>query len=165
MLLVSVGITYSCTGVAYVLSQLLEPSAAQLSAAVLALINTLIARQGHARGLLWAVQQFTFARCAAGLLGPAHASAPASGQRERPTPAAPAPPPSLSRRWGLEGYTIAESGKLTGVWLLARCAELQSLEYDVRRFGACLAALFGLGLLFRALALLAMLTLHRDKQR
>lgn len=36
-----------------------------------------------------------------------------------------------------------------GVWLLARCADLQGLEYDVRRFGLCLLALFGLGLLFR----------------
>ena len=42
--------------------QVLEPSAAQLSAAVLALINTLIARQGHARGLLRFAQLFCFAR-------------------------------------------------------------------------------------------------------
>lgn len=56
----------------------MEPSAAQLSAAVLALINTLIARQGHPRGLLRLVQAFSFAR------------------------------------WGLEGYVIAESNKLTG---------------------------------------------------
>ena len=85
-----------------------------------------------------------------------------------------------------------------GVWLLARCADLQGLEYDVRRFGLCLLALFGLGLMFRwgrqlegcccavkkaacvaskpttcnlthtccrVMALIAMLTLHRDKQR
>ncbi len=51
------------------------------------------------------------------------------------------------------------------MWLLARCADLQGLEYDVRRFGLCLLALFGLGLMFRAMALVAMLTLHRDKQR
>lgn len=129
MLLVSMAITYSCTGLAYVLSQLMDPAAAQLSAAVLALINTLIARQGHARGLIKLAQSFSFAR------------------------------------WGLEGYVISESNKLTGVWLLARCADLQGLEYDVRRFGMCLLALCGLGLLFRAAALLAMLTLHRDKQR
>ncbi|KAL4449383.1 hypothetical protein ABPG77_007027 [Micractinium sp. CCAP 211/92] len=129
MLLVSVAITYCCTGVAYVLSQVMEPSAAQLAAAVLALVNTLIARQGHARGLVRLAQNFSFAR------------------------------------WGLEGYVISESNKLTGVWLLARCADLQGLEYDVRRFGLCLLALFGLGLLFRVAALLAMFTLHRDKQR
>ena len=52
-----------------------------------------------------------------------------------------------------------------GVWLLARCADLAGLQYDVRNFGWCLLALFGLGLLFRAAALLAMLFLHRDKQR
>lgn len=57
--------------------QALEPSAAQLSAATLALINTLIARQGHARGLVRLAQLFSFAR------------------------------------WGLEGYVIAESNRLT----------------------------------------------------
>lgn len=36
-----------------------------------------------------------------------------------------------------------------GVWLLARCADLQGLEYDVRRYGLCLLALCGLGLMFR----------------
>lgn len=129
MLLVSIAITYCCTGIAYLLSQVMEPSAAQLSAAVLALVNTLIARQGHPHGLLKLAQTFSFAR------------------------------------WGLEGYVIAESNKLTGVWLLARCADLQNLQYDVRRFGICLLALWGLGLMFRAAALLAMLSLHRDKQR
>lgn len=42
--------------------QLLEPSAAQLSAAVFALINTLVARQGRARGLVALLQSFSFAR-------------------------------------------------------------------------------------------------------
>ena len=42
--------------------QALDPSAAQLSAATLALINTLIARQGHARGLVKLAQTFSFAR-------------------------------------------------------------------------------------------------------
>ena len=56
----------------------MEPAAAQLAAAVLALINTLIARQQHARGLVRLAQWTSFAR------------------------------------WGLEGYVIAESNKLTG---------------------------------------------------
>ncbi|KAL4853041.1 ABC transporter G family member 28 [Chlorella vulgaris] len=107
----------------------MEPSAAQLSAAVLALINTLIARQGHPGALLRLAQSFSFAR------------------------------------WGLEGYVIAESNRLTGAWLLARCADLEALTYDTRHFGRCLLALFGLGLLFRGAALLAMTNLHRDKQR
>lgn len=77
MLLVSCFITYCCTGLAYLLSQTMEPSAAQLAAATLALINTLVARQGHARGLLRLAKAFSFAR------------------------------------WGLEGYVIAESNKLT----------------------------------------------------
>ena len=66
------------------LPQALEPSAAQLSAATLALINTLIARQGHARGLVKLAQRFSFAR------------------------------------WGLEGYVIAESNRLTARRLLGR---------------------------------------------
>lgn len=87
---------------------------------MLALINTLIARQSHPRGLLRLAQAGSFAR------------------------------------WGLEGYVISESNRLTGVWLLARCADLMGLEYDVRRYGACLAALFGLGAGFRAVAAAAM---------
>jgi hypothetical protein len=98
----------------------MEPSAAQLSAAVLALVNTLIARQGQPGPLLKLAQSVSFAR------------------------------------WGLEGYVIAESNKLVGVWLLARCADLENLRYDVRRYGTCLLALFGLGLAFRAAALAAM---------
>lgn len=100
--------------------QVMEPSAAQLSAAVLALVNTLIARQGQPGPLLKLAQSVSFAR------------------------------------WGLEGYVIAESNKLVGVWLLARCADLENLRYDVRRYGTCLLALFGLGLAFRAAALAAM---------
>lgn len=56
-------------------------------------------------------------------------------------------------RWALEGMVVSESNRLTGVWLLARCADLASLRYDVRRFGACLAALGALGLGARAAAL------------
>lgn len=56
----------------------MEPSAAQLSAAVLALVNTLIARQAHPGGLLKLAQLFSFAN------------------------------------WGLQGYVISESNKLTG---------------------------------------------------
>ncbi len=44
------------------MAQVMEPSAAQLAAAVLALVNTLIARQGHARGLVRLAQNFSFAR-------------------------------------------------------------------------------------------------------
>lgn len=65
-------------------TQLMEPASAQLAAAVLALINTLIARQGSPGALVAAAQHFSFAR------------------------------------WGLEGYVISESNRLTGVWLLAR---------------------------------------------
>lgn len=59
-------------------------------------------------------------------------------------------------RWGLEGITIAESNRLTGVWLLARCADLQGLGYDVRRFTTCIVALFVLGACFRGLAVAAL---------
>lgn len=56
-------------------------------------------------------------------------------------------------RWALEGLVIAESNRLVGVWLLARCADLMALGYDVRRFWECLVALVGLGLGARAVAL------------
>ena len=59
-------------------TQTLEPAAAQLSAAVLALMNTLVARVGDPSPLVRWAQAFTFAR------------------------------------YGLEGYVIAESNKLTG---------------------------------------------------
>lgn len=55
-------------------------------------------------------------------------------------------------RWALEGLVIAESNRLTGVWLLARCADLAALGYDVRRFWLCLTALVGQGLAARAAA-------------
>ncbi|GAB4817511.1 hypothetical protein N2152v2_004557 [Parachlorella kessleri] len=129
MYLVTVAIIYCCSGTAYFLSQVLEPSAAQMAAAVLTLICTLIARESDPHGLLNFIKQTSFAR------------------------------------WGLEGYVIAESNRLTGVWLLARCADLEGLGYDVRRFGFCLLALFGLGMIYRVAALAAMLLLHRDKQR
>lgn len=56
-------------------------------------------------------------------------------------------------RWALEGMVVSESNRLTGVWLLARCADLATLRYDVRRFGTCLLALVSLGAGFRAAAL------------
>lgn len=66
----------------------MEPTSAQLAAAVLALINTLVARQGSPGALVALAQRFSFAR------------------------------------WGLEGYVISESNRLTGVWLLARCGQV-----------------------------------------
>jgi ABC-type multidrug transport system ATPase subunit len=59
-------------------------------------------------------------------------------------------------RWGLEGFVIAESNRLTGVWLLARCADLKGLGYDVRRFGECLVALIVLGIVSRVAAFMSL---------
>jgi len=59
-------------------------------------------------------------------------------------------------RWGLEGFVIAESNRLTGVWLLARCADLEGLGYDVRRFGECLVALIVLGIVSRVAAFMSL---------
>ncbi len=58
--------------------QVMEPSAAQMSAAVLTLISTLIARESNPHGLLRLIKETSFAR------------------------------------WGLEGYVISESNRLTG---------------------------------------------------
>lgn len=52
-----------------------------------------------------------------------------------------------------------------GVWLLARCADLEGLGYSVTAFWACLGVLLGLGAFWRVCAAAAMLTLHRDKCR
>ncbi len=60
-------------------------------------------------------------------------------------------------RWALEGFVIAESNRLSGVWLLARCADLLALGYDVRRFATCLVALTVLGILTRLVALCMLL--------
>lgn len=52
---------------------------------------------------------------------------------------------------------------LAGVWLLARCADLQGLGYSIGSFWACLGALVTGGLAARAAAIVAMYTLHRDR--
>jgi ABC-type multidrug transport system ATPase subunit len=114
---VSLGLFWFCSGIGYVLALGLGSGAAQLAAAVITLIATLVARQPEARGLLSIIQQFSFAR------------------------------------WALEGFVIAESNRLSGVWLLARCADLLALGYDVRRFTSCLVALTALGVAARGLAL------------
>ncbi len=59
--------------------------------------------------------------------------------------------------WSLEGLVVAEADQLRGVWLLARCADLAALGYDVRRFGRCLLALGALGAAARTAAAAALL--------
>ncbi|KAK9813958.1 hypothetical protein WJX73_006860 [Symbiochloris irregularis] len=120
MYIVTSGIIYACMGIAYFLSQVLEPAAGQLTAAVVALMSSLTARNHHAPGMMGMLYQISFAR------------------------------------WGLEGYIIAEANRLTGVWLLARCADLQALDMDVTQFGRCIAMLGFIGVLFRFLAILIM---------
>lgn len=56
-------------------------------------------------------------------------------------------------RFAMEGFLIAESNQLKGVWLLARCADLKLLNYDVRNFYIDLVALFLLGVGLRIIAL------------
>ena len=167
MYLVTAAIVYACTGQAYLLSQaraaatsghvpaagkgtqrvrvpasllsnewvsrclpqVMEPSSAQLCAAVMSLISTLVARQSSPTGLLRLAQHASFAR------------------------------------WGLEGFVVSESNRLSGVWLLARCADLQGLGYDVRNFLHCLAMLLVLGVASRAAALAAMLLAGGERQR
>ena len=50
-----------------------------------------------------------------------------------------------------------------GVWLLARCADLQGLGYSIGSFWACVGALAAGGLAARAAAVAAMFGLHRDR--
>ena len=143
--------------------QVMEPSAAQLSAATLALINTLVARQGHPRGLLRLAQAFSFARW--GLEGYVIAeSNKLTGGRAGGVGAVGGPvhvsasaclPSTTDKTVRVEYLAVwctlphLPARPPAGVWLLARCADLMGLEYDVRRFGLCLLALFGLGMMFR----------------
>eukprot|EP00879_Flechtneria_rotunda_P029763 GHRR01032209.1.p1 GENE.GHRR01032209.1~~GHRR01032209.1.p1 ORF type:complete len:374 (+),score=126.46 GHRR01032209.1:272-1393(+) len=127
MYFVTCAIYYSCTGMAYLLSQVMSPSAAQLTAAVTALINALMASKFATSGVMGFLNTISYAR------------------------------------WGLEGYVIAEANRLTGVWLLARCADLAAFHYDVTRFWYAIKVLFYIGFGTRLAACLGLLTLHRDK--
>lgn len=49
-----------------------------------------------------------------------------------------------------------------GVWLLARCADLQGLGYSVASFWWCLAALGCIGVVTRVASIAAMFILHRS---
>lgn len=62
------------------------------------------------------------------------------------------------------GFIISEANRLNGVWLLARCADLKQLDYSVANFHLCLLMLFVIGLVFRALALLGVYSLNRNRQ-
>jgi hypothetical protein len=67
-------------------------------------------------------------------------------------------------RWALEGMVVAESNRLVGVWLLARCATLRALHYDVRRLWTCVGALAALGAGARAAALALLMRRHGGGQ-
>lgn len=129
MYVVTVAISYCCTGFAYMLSHLMEPNAAQLTAAVMSLINALIAKQTDSRGLVYVGYQLSYAH------------------------------------WGLQGFTIAEANRLTGVWLLERCADLQMMGFAVTQFWHCVRVLFGIGFGFRLVALLSLYFVNRDKHQ
>ena len=117
MYCICLGIYFACSGIGYVLALGLGPDSAQLAAAVVTLVSTLMARKSAASGGLFLAQQLSFAR------------------------------------WALEGFVIAESNREVGVWLLARCADLMALGYDVRRFSVCLIALGAIGVCTRGIAL------------
>jgi hypothetical protein len=61
------------------------------------------------------------------------------------------------------GYVIAEANCLTGVWLLARCADLAVFNYDVTRFWYAMKTLLYIGASSRVVACLGLLLLNRDK--
>ncbi len=60
-------------------------------------------------------------------------------------------------------FIMEHHARIAGVWLLARCADLEGLGYSVNNFWACLAMLLALGAACRLAAAAAMLTLHRDQ--
>ena len=63
------------------------------------------------------------------------------------------------------GFIISEANRLTGVWLLARCADLKGLGYEVTDYHKCLLMLFFIGAMFRCLALSCFYLLNKDKRR
>lgn len=52
---------------------------------------------------------------------------------------------------------------LTGVWLLARCADLKWMQYDINQFWHCIKVLVYIGFGSRITACLGLLVLNRDK--
>ncbi|KAL3137532.1 hypothetical protein ABBQ38_004816 [Trebouxia sp. C0009 RCD-2024] len=62
MYLCTVAIVYACTGTAYLMSQVMEPASAQLSAAIYSLIAALLGRRHDGPFLLWCVYNLSFAR-------------------------------------------------------------------------------------------------------
>eukprot|EP00803_Ostreobium_quekettii_P010678 evm.model.scf_562.5 EVM.evm.TU.scf_562.5 scf_562:63542-73807(+) len=67
-------------------------------------------------------------------------------------------------RWALEAGVLVQAKRMTGVWLLERCASLHALGYSLGHLGRCLWRLVGLGLMFRALALVALSLSNRSRQ-
>ncbi len=104
------------------------PSTAQLTAAVFALLNALVASKFGDSGLMGLLNTLSYAR------------------------------------WGLEGYVIAEANCLTGAWLLARCADLKAMHYDVTVFWTTIVNLAAMGVGARLLSWGALLLLHKDKR-
>lgn len=52
---------------------------------------------------------------------------------------------------------------LSGVWLLARCADLKHMHYNINHFWQCFGVLVCIGVVSRATACLGLLVLHREK--
>ena len=115
--LVTTSVFYSCTGIAYTISLLFGETSSQLAAAIITLLQTLIAREPDPGFFMNILQSISFPR------------------------------------WAMEGFVIAESNQLKGVWLLARCADLKMLGYDVRRFVSCIVCLFAIGIVCRLVAI------------
>lgn len=115
--LITTSLFYSCTGIAYTISLFLGETSSQLAAAIITLLQTLIAREPDPGFFMNILQSISFPR------------------------------------WAMEGFVIAESNQLKGVWLLARCADLKMLGYDVRRFLTCVCCLFAIGVVCRLVAI------------
>eukprot|EP00890_Picochlorum_soloecismus_P005658 jgi/Picsp_1/6093/NSC_03447-R1_white-brown-complex abc transporter family len=124
--LVTTSLFYSCTGIAYTISLLLGETSSQLAAAIITLLQTLIAREPDSGFFMNILQSISFPR------------------------------------WAMEGFVIAESNQLKGVWLLARCADLKMLGYDVRRFLTCVCCLFAIGIVCRLVAIYQLIRYSRS---
>eukprot|EP01026_Neomeris_dumetosa_P039570 TRINITY_DN3251_c0_g1_i12.p1 TRINITY_DN3251_c0_g1~~TRINITY_DN3251_c0_g1_i12.p1 ORF type:complete len:386 (-),score=26.64 TRINITY_DN3251_c0_g1_i12:816-1973(-) len=65
MMFITIGVVYACTGAAYIFCQIMDPGPAQLSAAVFALTNALIAPKTDLKeGILHILHEISFAKYA-----------------------------------------------------------------------------------------------------
>ncbi|GAQ81712.1 ABC transporter G family [Klebsormidium nitens] len=127
-IVVTLALSYCCTGIGYVLSIVFKPASAQLSAAMTALVALLLGGRENPRGTAGVLAKASYAYYAG------------------------------------RAYFLANAKRYSGVWLLTRCAMMEKAGFGMSDFGSSIAILVAYGLLARAVAFIALVTLDIDKQ-